>query len=81
MWDQFKGDIASQWDEKPDAHNDHCFHICHRLLIAGQGFETDDASPASFTQRAKSEQMLSMLARTYSTLASQADVYLKIDHW
>ena len=81
MWDQFKGDIANQWNEKPGARNEHCFHICHRILLAGQGFETDDASPASLTHRAKSEQVLAMLARTHSTLAAQADGYLKIDHW
>ena len=81
MWDQFKGDIASQWDEKPAAHNDHCFHICHRLLLAGQGFDTDDASPASFTQRAKNEQLLAMLAKSHNALASYADAYAKVEHW
>lgn len=81
MWDQFKGNIASLWDEKHSAHNNHCFYICHRLLLAGQGFDTDDASPASFTERAKNEQVLAMLAKSANTLSSYAEVYAKVDHW
>lgn len=79
-WEQFKGDVATDWNGLTVARNN-CFRFTDMVLAAGRGVAIDSISGDSLTTRAKAALVLATLSTDGTGLFGRAEHYLKVEHW
>lgn len=79
-WEQFKGDVATDWNGDAVARNN-CFRFSDMVLAAGRGVAVDSISGESLTARAEAALALATLSTDHAGLSGRAEHYLKVEHW
>ena len=79
-WEQFKGDVATDWNGHAVARNN-CFRFTDMVLAAGRGVAVDSISGESLSRRAEAALALATLSTDETGLSRRAEHYLKVEHW
>lgn len=77
-WDQFKGPLAIHAKNRK---RENSFRVCDMLLAIGRGLEIGPTATGSLTEQAKASTLFAALAINRIALASNAERYLKFEHW
>ena len=80
VWDQYKGDVATDWNGK-NSYQNNCFRFCDMVMAAGQGHAIDTKSHESLSRRAAGSLQMATLATSDAALSERAEHYLKVQLW